>query len=99
MIKSANQQYKESGSNEPFKSWLLGQQKEGNLKDHETMLSADGETEVTTKEVKVDLGKWNMLAVVSVVSLLYGLMKVSGGGGGGSEESASESTSTQMATE
>jgi len=105
MIKSANQQYKESGSNEPFKSWLLGQQKEGNLKDHETMLSADGETEVTeaskpktTKEVKVDLGKWNMLAVVSVVSLLYGLMKVSGGGGG-TEESASESTSTQMATE
>ena len=84
MIKSANQQYKESGSDKPFKVWLKNEQKKGKLKDHETMFSADGETETkptTTKKAKVDLGKWNMLAVVSVVSLIYGLIQVSNSGG------------------
>ena len=87
MIKSANQQYKESKSELSFKKWLQGEQNKGNLKDHETMFSADGETETkpkkkTTKRAKVDLGKWNMLAVLSVVSLIYGVMKVSNAGSG-----------------
>ena len=83
MIKSANQQYKESGSEMPFKDWLQTQQQVGKLADHEKMFSADGETEEvkkekpTLKKAKVDLAKWNYLAIVSVVSLIYGLIKVS----------------------
>ena len=84
-MKTANQKYKESKSELSFKDWLKNEQAEGKLKDHEAMFNADGEQEkdkpVTTKSAKVDLGKWNMLAVVSVVSLIYGLMKVSNSGG------------------
>ena len=85
-MKTANQLYKESKSELSFKDWLKAEQVEGNLKDHEAMFNADGKQEeekkpTTTKTAKVDLGKWNMLAVVSVVSLIYGLMKVSNSGG------------------
>ena len=95
MIKSANQQYKESGSDLPFKKWLKGQQDKGQLKDHEGMFNADGETEAkpqTTKRAKVDLGKWNMLAIISVASLIYGLMKVSNAGGSEGLEPAEASS-------
>ena len=83
-MKTANQLYKESNSELSFKDWLKNTQSEGKLKDHEAMFNADGKQEekpTTTKSAKVDLGKWNMLAVVSVVSLIYGLMKVSNSGG------------------
>jgi hypothetical protein len=86
MIKSANQQYRESGSKLPFKEWLINEQNSGKLKDHYQMFSADGDNEVktkpkkenkTTKEAVVDMGKWNMIGIVSVCVLVYGLFKVS----------------------
>ena len=46
MRKSANQLYKESKSELPFKEWLKHEQKIGTLQDHETMFNADGETSV-----------------------------------------------------
>ena len=59
MIKSANQQYRESGSTLPFKEWLIKQQNNGNLKDHYQMFSADGENETKTKPKKEICRIWS----------------------------------------
>ena len=84
---TANQKYKESGTELSFKDWLKEQQEDGSLSDHETMLNADGEEDViveeevveppitTTKKVKTSMGGWNMLGVVSLGVLLYGLSR------------------------
>ena len=44
--KSANQCYKESNSELPFREWLRIEQDNGKLENHETMLNASGEIEV-----------------------------------------------------
>jgi hypothetical protein len=52
-MKSANQLYKESGSDLPFKEWLQTQQQRGRLANHrEQKLNADG-TQVTIAGVDV----------------------------------------------
>jgi len=66
-MKSANQMYKESGSELPFKEWLQAQQRRGALADHrEQKLNADG-TQVTIAglDVKMIL----LVAAVAVVGL------------------------------
>jgi len=64
-MKSANQMYKESGSDLPFKEWLQNQQKRGTLADHqEKKFNADG-TEVTVAGIDVKL-----LLLVAAVGVL-----------------------------
>ena len=77
MSKSANQLYQESKSDLSFKEWLQIEQEEGRLKV--SMANANGDKEViqTTKKAKVSLGKWNLVGVVAVGLLIYGLMQVS----------------------
>lgn len=44
---SANKQYKESGSNLPFKEWLKREQLKGNLEVHkDKFLNADGDDNI-----------------------------------------------------
>ena len=52
MRKSANQLYKESKSELPFKKWLKAEQQNGNLQDHEAMFNADGKTSIDKTEDK-----------------------------------------------
>ena len=84
---TANQKYKESETELSFKDWLKEEQEKGKLADHETMFNADGEEDIiveeevvevplTTKKAKTSMGKWNMLGVVSLGVLLYGLSRV-----------------------
>ena len=80
MSKSANQLFKESKSDLSFKEWLQIEQEEGRLKV--SMANADGDSEVvktipTTKQAKVSLGKWNLVGLIAVGCLIYGLMQVS----------------------
>jgi len=42
-MKSANQLYKESKSEMPFKDWLKTQQEDGVLENHEKMFNANGD--------------------------------------------------------
>jgi bacillopeptidase F (M6 metalloprotease family) len=82
MSKSANRLYQESKSDLSFKEWLQIEQEEGRLKVR--MSNADGESEVvkttpnlTTKQAKVNMGKWNIVGLIAVGCLIYGLMQVS----------------------
>jgi len=47
-MKSANQLYKESGSNLPFKEWLIEEQKKGELDIHDrkAFINATGENDI-----------------------------------------------------
>ena len=77
MSKTANRLYKDSKSDLSFKEWLQIEQEEGRLKV--SMSNADGDSEViqTTQRAKVSLGKWNLVGIISVGVLIYGLMEVS----------------------
>ena len=87
MSKSANQLYKASGSELTFKEWLLSEQKNGALADHEKMFNADGDevdelVEVktkkpTTKKAKQSLLKNNFIGIVALGLIIYGLTKYS----------------------
>tara|TARA_R110000851_G_scaffold269144_3_gene421804 strand:- start:19 stop:333 length:315 start_codon:yes stop_codon:yes gene_type:complete len=46
MKKSANQLFKESNSELPFKDWLKTQQKDGALENHDKMFNANGEENI-----------------------------------------------------
>lgn len=64
-MKSANQMYKESGSDLPFKEWLQSQQQRGTLADHrEKKFNADG-TQVTIAGIDV-----KVLLLVAAVGVL-----------------------------
>jgi hypothetical protein len=52
-VKSANQLYKESKSEMPFKDWLKSEQSKGVLADHDKMFNANGDID-ETNETKVD---------------------------------------------
>jgi|10_taG_2_1085330.scaffolds.fasta_scaffold35142_2 hypothetical protein len=92
MNKSANQLYKESESHLPFKEWLLNEQKNGALADHEKMFNADGEERMvaaedvidvvkkkkpTTKTAKSNLMKNNIIGIIAIGLIIYGLNKYS----------------------
>lgn len=85
MSKSANQLYKASGSELTFKEWLHTQQAEGNLDDHEEMFNANGEEievdvvkkKPTTKRAKKRLMKVNLIGIVALGLIIYGLSKYS----------------------
>ena len=76
MIKSANQQYKESKSQLPFKEWLQIEQDNGRLLNEEKMFSASGETEVKSSSNPTRTGGMKMANIVGLVSvgmLAYGV--------------------------
>ena len=87
MSKSANQLYKASGSELTFKEWLLTQQENGALADHEKMFNANGEEideveqvkrkKPTTKKAKQSLLKNNLIGIVALGLIIYGLTKYS----------------------
>ena len=86
---TANQRYKESKSDLPFKEWLKNEQTSGKLADHETMFNANGEVEefeeefeevmpiTTIKKGKKSMMGINVLGVVGVGMLVYGLSQLS----------------------
>jgi len=79
MSLSANRKYKESGSNVSFKEWLKEEQQKGELADHETMFNADGldEKPPTIKKAKKNMFAINMIGVVALGCLVYGLSQTS----------------------
>ena len=85
MKKSANQLYKESKSEIPFKEWLHEEQKNGVLADHEKMFNADGEEleddivikKPTNKRAKSNLMRNNMIGIAAIGLIIYGLNKYS----------------------
>lgn len=86
---TANQLYKESGSELSFKMWLKENQNKGILDNHEKMfnlmgIEEDTETEevtqttetkptMTNKKAKVNMGMLNIVGIVGLGVLLYGL--------------------------
>jgi len=84
---TANQLYKESGSSLPFKEWLKQNQSKGLLDNHEKMfnlMGVDGDTEeevieqvkpksITTKKAKTNMGILNIVGIIGIGILLYGL--------------------------
>ena len=82
--KSANQLYKESKSEPPFKKWLQEEQGNGVLADHEKMFNADGEElederikKPTTKKAQSNLMRNNIIGIVAIGLIIYGLNKYS----------------------
>jgi hypothetical protein len=78
-MQSANQLYKESKSTLSFKEWLNSKQKDGVLENHERMFNASGTTSngTTTKKAKKSMGMLNMIGIVSLGLLVYGLTRTS----------------------
>lgn len=80
---SANQLYKESKSELPFKEWLKETQKKGILKNHEAMYnmieegSSETKTKSTTQSAKTKLGMTNLIGFVGLAILIYGLSRTS----------------------
>lgn len=84
---TANQLYKESGSSLSFKAWLKENQNKGLLDNHEKMfnlMGVDGDSEeevmkqvqpkpMTTKTAKTNMGMLNIVGIIGLGILLYGL--------------------------
>ena len=78
---SANQMYKQSKSNLTFKEWLKDNQRNGILENHEKMYNMidEAERETTTMTIQQGtkkLGTINIIGIIGVVVLIYGLSKV-----------------------
>jgi len=77
---TANQMYKQSKSNLTFKEWLKDSQKKGLLENHEKMYNlideAERDTTLTTQQGTKKLGTINLIGIIGVVVLIYGLSKV-----------------------
>jgi hypothetical protein len=80
---TANQMYKQSKSNLTFKEWLKDSQKKGLLENHEKMYNlideAERDTTLTTQQGTKKLGTINLIGIIGVVVLIYGLSKVTSG--------------------
>lgn len=78
---SANQLYKQSKSDLTFKEWLKNNQRNGMLENHEKMYNMIDEAErdtnkLTTQQGTKKLGTINIIGIIGVVVLIYGLSKV-----------------------
>lgn len=78
---SANQMYKQSKSNLTFKEWLKDNQSKGILENHEKMYNMIDEAEkestaMTTQQGTKKLGTINLIGIIGIVVLIYGLSKV-----------------------
>jgi Cft2 family RNA processing exonuclease len=78
---SANQMYKQSKSSLTFKEWLKDTQNKGILENHEKMYNMIDEAEkestsMTTQQGTKKLGTINLIGIIGIVVLIYGLSKV-----------------------
>ena len=77
---SANQMYKQSKSSLTFKEWLKDNQSKGILENHEKMYNmideAEKESTMTTQQGTKKLGTINLIGIIGIVVLIYGLSKV-----------------------
>jgi len=84
---SANQMYKQSKSSLPFKEWLKHNQNRGILDNHEKMYNLIDEAEdevgtqttkplLTTQQGTKKLGTINLIGIIAIGVLIYGLSKV-----------------------
>tara|TARA_R110000851_G_scaffold8011_2_gene30815 strand:+ start:10458 stop:10718 length:261 start_codon:yes stop_codon:yes gene_type:complete len=82
---TANQKYKESKSELPFKEWLKQEQDSGILADHQTMFNATGdeieelEAEVMPTPIKKSKSSMvgvNMMGLIGVSLLVYGISQM-----------------------
>lgn len=75
--------YKQSKSNLTFKEWLKDSQQKGLLENHEKMYNlideAERDTTLTTQQGTKKLGTINLIGIIGVVVLIYGLSKVTSG--------------------
>jgi hypothetical protein len=85
---SANQLYRQSNSQLPFKQWLKETQAKGILQNHEQMYNLIEEgggsstntssvTKETTQTAKTKLGMTNIIGFVGLALLIYGLSRTS----------------------
>jgi len=78
---SANQLYKQSKSSLTFKEWLKENQRNGILENHEKMYNMIDEAEretttMTSQQGTKKLGTINIIGIIGIVVLIYGLSKV-----------------------
>lgn len=73
-MKSANQQYRDSGSDLSFKTWLKGEQDKGVLKNNDKMFNLTGDKKV--KQVK-GMKTNDIIGMVAVGFLAFGLYQIS----------------------
>ncbi len=76
MIKSANQRYKQSKSQLPFKEWLRIEQENGRLENHEKMFNASGSVanEVISNPTQTGgMNMANMIGLFSAGLLAFGI--------------------------
>jgi hypothetical protein len=82
---SANQLYKQSKSELPFKEWLKETQKKGILQNHEAMYNlieegvepSNSNKTQTAQTAKTKLGMTNLLGFLGLALLVYGLSRTS----------------------
>jgi hypothetical protein len=84
---SANQMYKQSKSGLPFKEWLKENQSRGILENHDKMYNMIDEAEketttLTTQPGTKKLGTINLIGIIGIVVLIYGLSKVTSASNG-----------------
>jgi hypothetical protein len=84
---SANQMYKQSKSGLPFKEWLKENQSRGILENHDKMYNMIDEAEkettnLTTQQGTKKLGTINLIGIIGIVVLIYGLSKVTSASNG-----------------
>tara|TARA_R100000388_G_C7213958_1_gene145121 strand:- start:296 stop:526 length:231 start_codon:yes stop_codon:yes gene_type:complete len=74
---TANQKYKKSKSELPFKEWLKKEQKLGNLQNHNLIKDdvENNKTEIITLNKKENNNLIHFLGLASAGLLLYGLTK------------------------
>tara|TARA_Y100001972_G_C7413402_1_gene214050 strand:+ start:81 stop:311 length:231 start_codon:yes stop_codon:yes gene_type:complete len=74
---TANQKYKKSKSELPFKEWLKEEQKLGNLKNHNLIKDSleKDRTEILTIDKKPNNTLLHILGFASASLLIYGLTK------------------------
>ncbi len=73
--------YKQSKSSLTFKEWLKDTQNKGILENHEKMYNMIDEAEkesttMTTQQGTKKLGTINLIGIIGIVVLIYGLSKV-----------------------
>ena len=79
--------YKQSKSGLPFKEWLKENQSRGILENHDKMYNMIDEAEkettnLTTQQGTKKLGTINLIGIIGIVVLIYGLSKVTSASNG-----------------
>jgi hypothetical protein len=73
---SANQKYRNSGTTQPFKDWLLEEQKKGELEvhDEDSFKNAIGDNSSLDKSIRIR--NRNILLVLGLGLAIYGIYRM-----------------------